>query len=1075
MQKGAGAFVLTWFLFLLVAGTSRSVYGQKTPDPIAFERITIPGTIRSSQVSHIVQDHMGVLWFAGHGLFRYDGYGFKQYRSLGKNGGTLNPYDINALIYDSVSNRIFVGAHRFGVLVYEYETDQLVRLACGDDPPIINQLAQTSDGRIWASSFNEGIFYIDNDSLKKLPDPHGIYTHPTALLAKGNRVFIGGPAKVVVLENSEPVDEIMLSFKGNDFPAHADVTALHFDRNENLWIGTHKMGVVVYDIRKRTFTRHFEPSTAPFFSRITAIHEDRDGLFWILTKANGLVVFNPAENRMVHVLKDPFSAKSISTDNCFSILEDHSGIIWVGGTGDLNKFDKHQLKFRHIYHNPLKPMVLTDNMVRAVYEDTDGKIWVGTDAGYVNIIDLDRASVEHRKVSVAGSDRSFIPVYFHPLNAETTLVGCYGGLLQWNKRTNTFSPFEPLWDFTQGKVVRQVIRQGHELYFISSGQLYIYNLDTGHLKNIHAAGDSGATNLTMVYPDKQQRLWVGSARGVSLYNKKTGTFRFFAFEGLPRNSDGAFLLVLSIQQVGDYLYVGTFNAGLWRIDLRTLSTGPEIVNFTVRDGLPSNTIYASLPDKNGALWLSTNGGIVKFQPAAAKFISFSVSEGMQEEEFNRLAYAATRDGTIIFGGINGINIFHPDDIHLSSGSYVPNILSLRVYNPITGEEKVTTNPSSLENLELDYNENFLDIQFFVPHFSNPRRYSLYYMLENFENDWKEVTSDNKASFTNIDPGQYKFLLKTVALSGEEKVTEMSISISPPYWKTWWFILLSFFVVAFLVMTIIRSYIRKGEHDRQRLQELLQIRTFEIERSREELQVLNQKKDLIFSILSHDLRSPLTTLKGFLGYLIDHAHELSHDELKRHAVNIKNSVTNSLDLIDNTLFWSLSQMGNIQYTPTSFSLYYLIEKLRGLYQLTADKKRIAFSIQCPHDMFIHADENMVYVTLRNLVSNALKFTGEGKRVTVTCSPNEKYAYINVSDEGIGMSEAYLKKIRSSDQPMLKKGTSNEKGTGLGLLLCMQFIEMNKGELEIRSVEDQGTTFTVKLPLAAQELVSHQTEK
>src|SRR5690606_4117459 len=194
--------------------------------------------------------------------------------------------------------------------------------------------------------------------------------------------------------------------------------------------------------------------------------------------------------------------------------------------------------------------------------------------------------------------------------------------------------------------------------------------------------------------------------------------------------------------------------------------------------------------------------------------------------------------------------------------------------------------------------------------------------------------------------------------------------------------------------------------------------YEIEKSREELQILNQKKDLIFSILSHDLRSPLTTLKGFLGYLIDHAHELSHSELKRHAINIRNSVTNSLDLIDNTLFWSLSQMGNIQYTPTNFSLCHLLEKLRGLYQLTADKKRIAFHIECAKNLVIHGDENMIYVTLRNIVSNALKFTSEGKSVKITCVPNGRFAHIEVVDEGIGMSEDYVQRILTSDQPMLK---------------------------------------------------------
>jgi signal transduction histidine kinase len=363
----------------------------------------------------------------------------------------------------------------------------------------------------------------------------------------------------------------------------------------------------------------------------------------------------------------------------------------------------------------------------------------------------------------------------------------------------------------------------------------------------------------------------------------------------------------------------------------------------------------------------------------------------------------------------------------------------------------------------------LNFHFFIPHYQQPRRYKTYYHLKNFEKGWNDASGMNMASYANLQPGDYSFYVKTVGIAGQEYVAQINVVISPPYYKTWWFIGLSFLTVSFLVMTIIRSYISKAKYDRQRLEELLKIRTFEIERSKEELHILNQKKDLIFSILSHDLRSPLTTLKGFLGYLINHAHEMSIEELKKHAVNIKNSVTNSLDLIDNTLFWSLSQMGNIQYNPSNFSLQILLDKLKGLYQLTADKKKISLNITCEDELIIFGDENMIYVTLRNLVSNALKFSEEGSPVTISCVRSNGHAEINVIDSGIGMSQEYLKKVLSMDQPLLKKGTSNEKGTGLGLLLCKKFIEMNKGEIRISSVEYKGTTFTVILPLSVDQPV------
>jgi signal transduction histidine kinase len=245
---------------------------------------------------------------------------------------------------------------------------------------------------------------------------------------------------------------------------------------------------------------------------------------------------------------------------------------------------------------------------------------------------------------------------------------------------------------------------------------------------------------------------------------------------------------------------------------------------------------------------------------------------------------------------------------------------------------------------------------------------------------------------------------------------------------------------------------------------LNLRTREIEQSREELENLNKKKDLIFSILSHDLRSPLTTLKGFLGLLIDQSDALSREDLHRYATNIRNSVTTSLDLIDNTLFWSLSQTGNIQCTPVSVPLAPVFEKIKGLYQLTAEKKHLTLNFPPTNGLAVFADENMIYVLLRNLVSNAIKFTPEMNTIRVDVLVNGDEVSVSVKDSGVGMTSDEINKLFLFDNPMVKKGTSSEKGTGLGLILCKKFAEANKGKLLIESQVGVGSVFTVVLPKA-----------
>jgi signal transduction histidine kinase/ligand-binding sensor domain-containing protein len=1062
--------LVRFFACIILLCIALPSFSQSGRENISFEKISIPGTIRSSQVSDIIQDKHGLIWIAGDCLYQYDGLQFLQIKELSDGKHKLNPSDIHILFYDDRNDRLFLGTHRFGVVAYDYGTGKLTALPSTISPtPVIHQIAQTSDGRIWVGSHGGGLFYLENDTLKESSESkkHSIY--PLSLAARGNRLYVGESAKLYVIEGDRVVDKIRLEWDGKDFPVNTRVTALTFDRNGKMWLGTESQGVFQYDLSQSKFVKHFDPSTPPFYSRVSRIREDQDGFIWILTKASGVAVYDPITNRNILLRKDPFSKTSLSSDNCFSILEDREGIIWIGATGDLNKYDREQIRFTHIFHNPLEKISLSDNMSRGIQEDHLGRIWIGTDGGIINVLDQKGQRVDQIKIKLGKDSINYVPLYFSQLNERTMLIGTSHGLIQYDLHQKKFSRVDAVWDITKGKTVRQVLYRDNLIYFITSGYLFIHNVKTKKTEYYNKFGDRIATNTTTFHLDENNNLWIGLNRGVALFNREQKNFKFFHFKDVPIPSDRSLLLVLSIQQIGSKLFVGTFNAGLWQFDI----SNPALLQLEKRymetDGLPSNTVYSTLDDEKGKIWVSTNAGICQYNPEKKQFISFSISEGLQDEEFNRLAYLKTRSGQMIFGGINGVNIFDPNQIHIDSMAFEPRILRVSINNPLDPAANFNRPFPGKEVLSLEYNQNFINFHFFIPHYQQPKRYKTFFYLKNFEKGWNEASGSNVASYANLQPGAYTFIVKTVGIAGQEHITGTRILISPPYYKTWWFIGLTFLTVGFLVLTIIRSYIRKAQFDRQRLEELLKIRTFEIERSKEELHILNQKKDLIFSILSHDLRSPLTTLKGFLGYLINHAHEMSMEELKKHAVSIKNSVTNSLDLIDNTLFWSLSQMGNIQYSPSNFSLQILLDKLRGLYQLTADKKKIVLNIHCEDELIIFGDENMVYVTLRNLVSNALKFSEEGSLVTVTCIRNNGHAEINVVDSGIGMSPEYLKKVLSMDQPLLKKGTSNEKGTGLGLLLCKKFIEMNKGEIRISSVEHKGTTFTVTLPLTVDQPV------
>lgn len=1035
---------------------------QSQHPELPFDHLTIPGTINSSQVNDIIQDHHGLIWVAGNGLYRYDGYRFAHYQNI-NDSLLIAGREIHCLLSDSITNQLLIGTHSHGIVKRDYSLGTFSVIPSPGGIPIITNIAQTSDGTVWGSSFTNGVYFIQHDTLRKFSTPNNKFISNSTIAAQGDKLLIGGNRIVYSIKDFRLIDSIYINVPNLNPSTVVRVTALTTDTSGKLWIGSEQYGVFVYDTAAKVFIKHFSPDTPPFHNRINRIFEDINGRIWILTKGDGLIIYSPTTENHIHIVRNPLSERSLSGNNCTSILQDRTGIVWVGSTGDLNKYDPAKIKFRHIFKNPFALVSLQDNMVRGVYEDINGKLWVGTDGGVAHIFDQKRLSVEKIELHVSNKKR-IAPYYFMDFDKNILLLGTSEGMLQYDRRSKHISYFPPLEKYTKGLQVRQMLLHNGVLFYTTFGALKSYNLATGEFRSYNDRKPAEKViNATTLYVDKTGRLWAGVSNGISLYDPVTDQFRRFEFQKTASRPLGSYFMILSIQEYDNKLWIGSFNEGLWTLDL-TNANNPLITNISRTRDVQNMTVYATIPDDDGNLWMSTNAGITRYTPATDKYLDFAVTEGLQQEEFNRLASARCANGDIVFGGINGLNIFNPKNVVVEEEDFTPQFLNASVFDEQTNTD-VPVSIDAAAMLSLEHNQNDIDISFFVPVYRNPKRYEAFYKLDGYNPGWMKAET-NTIHYSNLKPGVYKLQVKTVSVSGHEKFASLNFTILHPFWQTWWFITLSIITTGLIIVAIVQGSLYKSRVDKERLEKLLSIRTQEIEKSREELANLNQKKDLIFSILSHDLRSPLTTLKGFLSILIDD-HNLTREDIQKHATSIRNSVTSSLDLIDNTLFWSLSQTGNISYTPTRFCLNDMLQKISGLYQLIVEKKKIKFSIDLKESLALYADENMTYVSLRNVVSNALKFTPQGKAVKISAFARNQMAVIVIEDEGIGMSPVYLEKLFTEEQLPLTKGTNDEKGTGIGLILCRKFIQLNHGKLHVKSVAGSGSQFTIELPLAQDE--------
>ncbi len=1043
-----GRHGLSFFLLLLAC----LVQAQTPPRElnILFDHYTIPGVIQSTATPSIFQAEFGLIWLGtSSGLFRFNGEDFQHYPYHSDKGLLLDQRQITVLHWDRQHDRLIIGTRMAGLLQFSYQSNVITDLNSNEET--IHDIEETADGRIWISTPN-GLFELMDNALVMIADVIKS-KGPVPLLAQGDSLWVGSVQRVSLFLNGQRSHDINFESPGRTFPHTARSSAILIDNKKQLWVGTEKEGVMVYDIATGKLVKEFLPDDRPFYSRINAIHQDRTGLIWMLTKAEGLAVYNPKSDQLIYLQHDIYQDKALSGNNCYSILEDKTGLIWVGTNGAINFFDREQRKFDHYDHQRSNDNSLSDNMVRSVFED-DNLVWLGTDGGFINLIDRNENRIQRIPIKGKGlSDKeSIVPFAFAKLNEQTILVGTSIGLLSFDKKSKTFSHFAPTISYLKDKRVRQLIIKGNTLYGIVVGLMFKFDLKTGQFK-VYSLPQRN--NVSVLYVDESDRFWVASNGAISLLNTSTDELSYFP---LPR--DTANYLVLNVATVRDKIWLATMNYGIYEISVidEKLVIHSNLTNTT---GLPDNTVYATIPDDFGNVWITTNRGLSKLDPHG-RFTNYQVSEGVQAEEFNRQCDLKLKDGSIVLGGINGINIIDPLRSMTQSIPLLPTIYALKIRkgNHVNEAERSVLQDSLIH---LASDETSFSIQFGLNDYRRPSRYQAEFILEGYDETWQKSAPFGSANYGQLSPGTYAFKVKLLNPAGEERIKSLLIYIKPPFWMTWWFrLILSVMVIAIAVISF-RVRMKREKRDKDRLEELLKIRTKEIEESREQLANLNEKKDLIFSILSHDLRSPLTTLKGFLSLLIENGETFTKEEVKKHAELIRASVSNSLDLIDNTLFWSLSQMGGIQYSPTRISINEMVKKVSGLYQLALTRKGIEMVLKVEPNLHVKADENMLYVVLRNLVSNAIKFTPEGKKIKVEAYAEMDRVIVKVEDEGVGMSMDYINKLLTEAHPTIKKGTSNEKGTGLGLALCQQFISAQQGTMEINSLEGKGSTFTITLPL------------
>jgi signal transduction histidine kinase/streptogramin lyase len=756
----------------------------------------------------------------------------------------------------------------------------------------------------------------------------------------------------------------------------------------------------------------------------------------------------------------------LAHDNVNSLLEDRSHNLWIGTIDGLNCIDLKTKKFRN-YKKTDDPnsMNLLDNIIASVYIDERNRIWIGNWGKGLNIFDPANGNMLHYTTEAVGNKNipnNYVHVLFEDSHARLWL-GTRNGVCIYNKQLQSFTPWfthfaSPENNFFANNRVYCIteVTKG-EMWFGTGNGIMTFHPVTKKIDFFRTgATDPYHINSNLVYSileDKEGLIWIATMNGLSCFSPKKNQMRHYTHDPEQSNSLCDDFTISLCEDHRGHIWIGT-STGVNQFN----KNDSTFTYFSIKDGLPSNIIYDIIEDKNQDLWFSTGSGLARRR--GNEFKTFSVNEGLQGVEFNLKAVFQDDNRDLYFGGMEGLHAFHPDS--LADNTFIPPVVITSFLKENNGK-KQNLNVYT-DKLELSYKDYSFTISYAALDFTQPSKNRYAYMMEGLRDEWEEVGNRPFVHFTNLPSGNYTFLVKGTNNDGvwNEVPTRLHIRIHPPWWRSHTaygaYILMTFL----LIIGVIGLRERNLQREKRHLEAGIQERTAEIARQKEELNDLNASKDKFFSILAHDLKNPFSSLYS-MSQILDQNYESLDEEDKLTALTrIHQSAELIYNLLENLLTWSKSQRGHIEYAPSTFDLSVLVQENINLHSVPAEKKGIHLcnKVSGIHEVF--ADRQMINTVLRNLINNAIKFTQPGKEMTVSGRSRGKFLEVEIKDQGIGISKENLEKLFRIDVKYKSTGTSGEKGTGLGLILCHEFVHKNEGTIWCESQEGKGSSFFFTVP-------------
>jgi signal transduction histidine kinase/ligand-binding sensor domain-containing protein/CheY-like chemotaxis protein len=1082
---------LKW-LALLACAVSTAQAATPVPEvrPMYFEHLTMRDGLSQSTVMSILQDSQGFLWLATEsGLDRYDGYSIREYRrERGNKNGLASDYVWK--VAEDARGDLWLATIGGGVARWDRRNDHFQQFRHDPADPYslasdaIRTLHIDAKGQVWAATERHGLDVLDPQT-GRARHFHHIEGNPRSLSADA-------------------------------------VFALYSDRAGQLWVGTDK-GLGRYEPSSDDFNNDIAEAGALDGARVRAILEDHAGAMWIGTFDNGLYRLDPRTRKVTSFRHDAANPRSLSNDRVRAVMEDDARRLWIATSDGLNLFNRASESFVRYSSEANNPHSLRDDDVMSLYQDRSGVIWVGTRAGGASHWSPQSWALGHYRSNLF--DNTAVNTFADD-GEDTIWVGTRDGLVEINTRDRSERHFTRDSDgplrLTDNSVMALLYDRDGALWIGTMsgglarldpqrGTLRSYRNDANDPTSLPADGvmslyeDRGgdvwigtfggglarvdrATSKLIRYPhsidenalssprasaiaeDRLGNLWIGTIGG-GLNLLERGTGRFHAFRRNDRDpsslSDDT-IYALHVDPNGN-VWVGTAGGGLDRVV--GSSEQPDAIHFQSDarlGGMPSQVVYGIESDQQGGLWLSTNNGLVRLDPNTGESRLLREPHGLQADEFNFNAHHRGRDGTLYFGGNGGFNAFQPD---ISSPSAPPPRLALTSVTVLNEQLPFAKLPASDRPLTLEHDDRLVTFDFAALDFISPTNNRYLYRLEGFDPDWVQAGGMHRATYTNLDAGEYVFRVRATNANGvwsrEDLTIPVHVAAAP--WNTltarMMYVATVLLILGLLWRLQRKKRQRELDHNRE-LEQMVRVRTHELEERNHQLQEMSRAKSDFVARMNHELRTPMNGVLGMSELLLDtHLDPVQ----RRFGEGIHRSADSLLAIVDDVLDFSKLEAGRLQLAPVECDLVELVEQTAEMLAARASGKNIELLCDSPARPVprVRADVVRLRQVLVNLGGNAVKFTEHGEVILRVTQPkiegSQLRVKLEVSDTGIGIEPVNQSRIFEEFVQEDASTTRRYGGTGLGLAIARQLVELMGGQLSVMSSPGVGSTFSVELTL------------